>query len=310
MKKKILICTDLDRTLIPNGAEPESPCAPELFRHLVQQPWVTLAYVSGRDAGLVQEAIEQYGLPRPDYVISDVGTSLYQVPESEDKRAGGEWQRNTSWEATISAAWNGKSNQDIRALLQDLSDLSDLSALRLQEESRQGLYKLSYYIDFDCPAATGQDELEKKIRQRLCRAGIRANLIWSHDDIENIGLLDILPASASKLHAIEALMEQLGFAGDDTVFCGDSGNDMEVLTSCIPAVLVANAAPEVKRLAAEGAQRNGYAEALYIAVGGFMDMNGNYSAGMLEGIARYHPEVRDWLAGARHAVPLPAPTII
>jgi HAD superfamily hydrolase (TIGR01484 family) len=288
MKKNLFICTDLDRTLIPNGAEPESPLAPKLFKKLVQQPWVTLAYVSGRDTGLIQDAIEQYALPWPDYVISDVGTGLYQLPKSK-RNINRKWQPNVAWQTAISVDWNGKSNQDIRTLLQDLP------ALRIQEESRQGLYKLSYYIQPTDPVAEVQNELEEKIRQRLNQANIKANLIWSYDDIENIGLLDILPAHASKLHAIEALMDQLGFSVNDTVFCGDSGNDMEVLVSCIPSVLVANSSPEVQQLALKGAQQSGYTNALYIATGGFMDTNGNYSAGMLEGIAQYHPEVQNWL---------------
>lgn len=45
---RLLICTDLDRTLIPNGPQPESPKARALFRRLVSREEVTLAYVSGR----------------------------------------------------------------------------------------------------------------------------------------------------------------------------------------------------------------------------------------------------------------------
>jgi sucrose-6F-phosphate phosphohydrolase len=291
MIKILLICTDLDRTLIPNGSEPESARALGLFKELALRPWITLAYVSGRDTGLIREAIEQYMLPWPNYVISDVGTGLYQVSESKDSAADstdittGAWKQNKAWEAAISADWHGRSNPEVRHLLRDLP------ALRIQEESRQARYKVSYYIE----NSGARETLDKEIRQRLDRESIRANLIWSYDEMEDVRLLDILPASASKLHAIEALIDQLDFSVGNTVFCGDSGNDMEVLISCIPSVLVANSQPEVRRFAVEGAQDKGYADALYLATGGFMDMNGNYSAGMLEGIAQYHPEVRHWL---------------
>jgi hypothetical protein len=30
---------------------------------------------------------------------------------------------------------------------------------------------------------------------------------------------------------------------------------------------------------------------LYLARGGLLEMNGNYSAGILEGVAHYHPEL-------------------
>ena len=66
-----------------------------------------------------------------------------------------------------------------------------------------------------------------------------------------------------------------------------------MLTSSIPAILVANSDREVQREALQLAAANGYSAQLYIARGGYNDMNGNYSAGILEGIAHYHPE---WIA--------------
>ena len=120
---------------------------------------------------------------------------------------------------------------------------------------------------------------------------ICANLIWSIDELANTGLLDVLPASASKRHAIEYLMEQLDFSLANTVFAGDSGNDMAVLTSPIQSVLVANASDEVRNEARQQALNLGQNEALYFAAGNFLGMNGNYSAGILEGVAHYLPEV-------------------
>ena len=78
-------------------------------------------------------------------------------------------------------------------------------------------------------------------------------------------------------------------ADEDTVFSGDSGNDIEVLASPVPAVLVANCEVQVREQALSEAAANGYSTRLYIASGGFQGMNGNYSAGILEGIAHYHP---------------------
>ncbi|MCW9030062.1 MAG: haloacid dehalogenase, partial [Gammaproteobacteria bacterium] len=36
-------------------------------------------------------------------------------------------------------------------------------------------------------------------------------------------------------------------------------------------------------------------ESLYIAQGNFFGMNGNYSAGLLEGVVHYMPIVQEWL---------------
>ena len=90
-------------------------------------------------------------------------------------------------------------------------------------------------------------------------------------------------------------MQSQGFDLSNTVFCGDSGNDLEVLVSEIAAVLVANSQAEVKQQAQDLARQNGHPGQLYIARGAFQGMNGNYSAGMLEGIAYYYPETIQWM---------------
>jgi hydroxymethylpyrimidine pyrophosphatase-like HAD family hydrolase len=122
---------------------------------------------------------------------------------------------------------------------------------------------------------------------------IRASLIWSIDELEATGLLDVLPASASKRHAIEFLMQQRGFDHANTIFAGDSGNDLAVLSSPIRSVLVANASTEVRDEAKQMALDMGQVEALYFAHGDFLGMNGNYSAGILEGVAHFMPETLD-----------------
>lgn len=280
MTERLLICTDLDRTLIPNGPQSESAGARDHFAALVARPEVSLAYVSGRHRALVEKAIGGYCLPLPDFVVGDVGTTIYQVGS---ERA---WQRQTSWEEEIARDWGGRSHADLKGLLQDLPDL------RPQECAKQNDYKLSYYL----PLHSDRDALSAVIRHRLESAGVKASLIWSVDDPKGIGLLDILPARASKYHAVEALMKLHGFDYANTVFCGDSGNDIEVLASPIPAVLVANAQPDMRELARRLADEMGHGDRLYIATGGFMGTNGNYSAGMLEGIAHYHPYTIDWMA--------------
>ena len=169
--------------------------------------------------------------------------------------------------------------------------LLGIKALRPQERTKQNRHKLSYYV----PLQSDRNQLSAVIRQRFEQQGIRARLIWSIDEPVGIGLLDILPASASKYHAIEALMRLHDFGYENTVFCGDSGNDIEVLASPVPAVLVANSQPEVRELARNQVDALGYGDRLYIARGGFMGMNGNYSAGMLEGIAHYYPHTRAWM---------------
>jgi HAD superfamily hydrolase (TIGR01484 family) len=253
--------------------------ARKYIKTLVGRPEVTLVFVSGRHRALVEEAITKYELPTPDFVIADVGTTIYRVGASHA------WSGLVSWERRIATDWGGKSRADLEKIL------SDFDMLQAQEEDKQNTFKLSYYL----PIGLDTDYLASRLGQRLKSAGVRARLVWSDDDIEQRGLLDVIPQQASKLHAIEALMELQGFDLANTVFCGDSGNDMDVLVSRVPSVLVANSRQDIQAFAVEKANQNGTEAQLYIASGNFLDMNGNYAAGMLEGITHYYPATLAWL---------------
>lgn len=278
MLERLLICTDLDRTLLPNGRQPESPCARERFARLAARPEVTLAYVSGRHRALVEEAIREFALPLPDWVIGDVGTTIYQVQK-------GIWRHWPEWEQDIGADWRGLEAKDLRPLFADLPDL------RLQEEAKQNRYKLSYYLPPQIDAAA----LRREMARRLCARNLTAGLIYSVDEQAGTGLLDVLPERATKLHAVEFLMRHQAFTLADTVYAGDSGNDLPVIASPVRSVLVANAADDVAEEAERLAAKQGSAQALYLARGGFLGMNGNYSAGILEGVAHYHPGAVLWM---------------
>ena len=272
--RPLLLCTDLDRTLIPNGPQPESPSAHELFKSLSAREEITLTYVTGRHRALIEQAIAEFRLPLPDYAIADVGTTIYRITPDG-------WQNWDAWSEQIAPDWQGMTHGEICNLL------CGFEMLRLQEKEKQNRYKLSYYAPMEIDAQT----LTEAMGVVLKKSGIKANLIWSIDEKEKVGLLDVLPASANKLFALHFLMQQKGFRLEDTLFAGDSGNDLDVLLSDIPSVLVANANEEIK---AQAARTN--KEELYIAKGGYLGMNGNYSAGILEGVAHYWPEMGNWLS--------------
>ena len=277
----ILLCSDLDRTLLPNGLQPESPLARPLLRQLANRPELTLAYVSGRSLSLLQEAITRYQLPLPHYALCDVGSTIYQ-------RDGDRWQLWQAWSDHIGSDWQGSEAAELMALL------ADLPALTPQEPEKQNRHKLSFYAAVD----SDPQQLQTAVQSRLQAAQLHANTIWSVDETQSIGLLDILPQQANKLHAIQFLLLQRQFSRDRTLFAGDSGNDIPVLASPIPAILVANATAAVRDEACRLAQRSGQQERLYLAQGGYLGMNGNYSAGVLEGVAHYLPECAAWLQQA------------
>ena len=274
---KILLCCDLDRTLLPNGLQSESPEARPLLRKLAQHSDVTLAYVSGRHKALLQDAIKEYDIPIPDFAIGDVGTTIYRITNEQ-------WLPLESWQQEIARDWHGKTQIDLVTLFKDMPELS------LQEPEKQNRFKLSYYTSVDID----QSLLFDVMHVRLSEQNVNASLIWSIDEAKHCGLLDILPKKATKSHAIYFLLGQLGISEQNTVFAGDSGNDLTALTSGLKAILVRNAMNEVKEEAQQRIAEAGYPDRLYLAKGGFMNMNGNYAAGVLEGLAHFFPETTTW----------------
>ncbi len=278
MSRRILLCSDLDRTLLPNGFQPESPQARPLLRRLAEHPDITFAYVSGRHLGLIDAAIEDYQLPLPDFAVGDVGTSIYRHDQ-------GGWRLWEQWSQRIAPDWGGHARDELAHWLDDVDGIA------LQEADKQGRFKLSYYATPDIDHAALLAEVQRRLQARAVRAG----LVWSVDETTATGLLDILPAAATKLGAVRFLMAELGFDETNTVFAGDSGNDLPVLISGIPAVLVANATAEVRADAEWGLQNSAGVNRLYCACGDFRGMNGNYAAGVLEGLMHFHPALEDWL---------------
>jgi HAD superfamily hydrolase (TIGR01484 family) len=265
----ILLCTDLDRTLLPNGYQPESPGARKLFDKLAAFPFVSLAYVSGRDLGLLEGAIEDYQLPIPDFMLGDVGTTIF-------RNNNGNWEALEEWQKRIAQDWQGITRDNLETLLADIKELT------VQEREKQGTFKLSYYTSQDI----APDTLIEKVNQHLTKCPARVSLVHSIDEVNKIGLFDILPASATKLHGVRFLIERSGISPTRTIYAGDSGNDMEVFLSRIKTVLVANSSPEIQAQALN----TSFPETVYIARGELLNMNGNYAAGILEGLAHYLPE--------------------
>ena len=271
--------TDLDRTLIPNGAHIQDKQSIKILTALHDSDKLKLIYVSGRDKNLIQSAIKEHGLPIPDLAIADVGARIYQIIDNK-------WENDQEWNMYLSTNWD---DEKFRALG---NELSQIAILREQEPEKQSRFKHSYYL-----AADDLDSaIDKTIHDISESLGLKIRIIKSLDETSNTGLLDILPGSASKYHAIRFLMDKYQFELENMVFSGDSGNDMEVLTSELPSILVKNAHHSVQRQAKELSKINSHEQQLYIADGDFFGLNGHYCSGILEGLAYYLPVFRKWIA--------------
>ena len=274
MSRPLLLATDLDRTLIPNGPEPEAAGARERFAALCARAEVTLAYVSGRDVGRIRAAIREWSLPAPDAVIADVGTSVWWPSPGGDR--SGDWRRDSRWDGEIGAGWGDGGGDRVRGAL------SGVRGLALQGADRQGPWKASFVGEGGGGSKGGADGVREAVDEVLAGLGLPVRAIWSVDQVAHEVLLDVLPHGASKRHALTWLHEALGIAAADVVFAGDSGNDLEVMGSGLASVLVGNARDAVK--AAARAASAGTPEQLHLA-------SACYADGILEGVHHSRPDL-------------------
>jgi sucrose-6F-phosphate phosphohydrolase len=264
----IILSTDLDRTLLPNGKEKYDGTLP-LFFDVVKEKKLMLVYVTGRNIKLFEEARSEFKIEIPDFMIGDVGTMIYK--KEDDKLV-----LDIGW---IEHLEKNVPNWDTAVIK---NKLSVNFQIRLQDESRQNKYKLSYYLD----DTQNEKEVLDFIENEIKIIGVDAHVVFSVDPLENVGLIDILPRIATKATALEFLRERFSLLKESIIFCGDSGNDMLALTNGYKSILVNNALDDIKKDALRINREKGYLDNLYISKG--VDrLNGNYSSGILEGLMHF-----------------------
>jgi len=262
-----ILATDLDRTLLPNGPWPADPGAIDLFNELTRRHEVLVVYVTGRNLDLTERAIEEFGTRHPDVLIGDVGTSIRRYVD-------GGWQSHEGWEAHVrktSPRWDAEA---IRAAVAGMDGLTE------QEREHCGPFKQSYYVDHGRNAAI-LSAVEREVKGRFDEV-----VVYSFDPQTGDGLLDFLPASATKRTALEYIAVELGEDRGEVVFCGDSGNDLLPLTAGFAGVMVRNADDQLVASVTQAIAANPDLR-VYQARGGFKGLSGYYTSGVIEGAFHY-----------------------
>ncbi|QDU59377.1 Malto-oligosyltrehalose trehalohydrolase [Planctomycetes bacterium Pan216] len=242
-----VLATDLDGTFIPlEGVAGNREDLRQLERQLVAND-VTLVFVTGRHLESVLDAIGQHQLPSPEWIICDVGSSIYK------REPGGYGQVDAYQEHEAELV----ATMPIASLREQLNDID---GLRLQEEEKQGRFKLSYYVDAGRLAA-----LTDRIQARLGETSAPYSIIASVDPFNGDGLIDLLPARVSKAHALSWWVAFNGWDPESIVFSGDSGNDLAALTAGFRAILVGNADRSLARRVYDAHRDAGWNHRLYLA---------------------------------------------
>lgn len=204
--RQLLIC-DIDNTLV--GCE----AALGIFRRWrSRQDSLAFGVATGRSFHSAMAVLEQQDSPRPQVMITSVGSEIHHLDEN-----GVTYTADAAWRAAILSGWE---RERLRAALAGLADLVPQGPLE------QRAFKLSYF---------GDDAAAAQVRARLGQTGLRASVIHSHGRY-----LDVLPERASKGTAVDHVRALYGLPERAVFVAGDSGNDVEMLRARVQAIIVAN----------------------------------------------------------------------
>jgi HAD superfamily hydrolase (TIGR01484 family) len=226
----MLLASDLDGTLIATEEGQYSPEGIERFRGLFVNGGANrLAYVSGRGFELALAGVEENTLPRAEFLICDVGTSIYQF-NSQD------YELSSVYQSRLKEIWGSGVADEIDELVGDFPFASQQGA------DCQTEYKRSFFVALGEDAQSELRAVELALEERE----LSASVVFSVDPLSRRGLLDVLPQGVNKEFALRFLLELSGCSREEVVYAGDSGNDLAVFSSTWNAIMVSNTPQEVK----------------------------------------------------------------
>lgn len=214
---KFLFVTDLDNTLV-GGDDSALEELNQLLSQHRQEYGSIVVYSTGRSRTLYNLLRTEKTLIEPDALVLSVGTEIY-LDNTETL--------NSTWIEKLSHRWD---RDKVVAIGEKFDDLSP------QPQSEQGLFKISYFLS---PEAAVQ--VVPCLEGELKDQGIDAQVIYSGGED-----LDILPRTGNKGAAMLFLQQNFGLTKEQTVVCGDSGNDLAFFqTGAAKGVIVGNARSEL-----------------------------------------------------------------
>lgn len=198
-----MLATDLDGTFL--GGDDRQRAA--LYAELTQRcDDVVLVFVTGRDLGFIAELIRG-GVPHPDFVIGDVGTTIVHGHDFSPVPVVQDW---------VDERWDGANDRVIELL-------RDEPGLEMQPV--MGTRRVSYFYDPATLRASTIDKVEEAGFDVICSADL---------------YFDVLPRGVAKGPALLRLIEAIGLPGERVLVAGDTLNDLSLFHTGLRGVAVGN----------------------------------------------------------------------
>jgi sucrose-6F-phosphate phosphohydrolase len=245
--KPRVLATDLDGTLIPLPGRENNVADLKTIASARASENFEIVFATGRHFESAMEAMETYKLPEPDWIVCDVGSSIYH-------KVGHDFIPYEPYVAHLDETTGGVDRQTIQELI------ASIKGMELQSPDHQQRFKISYQC-----ASEKVEELIDAVSQKIEHAVLPFSAMGSVDPFLNCGLIDVLPAGVTKAYALLWLATHADFMPDEVIYSGDSGNDLAALTSGFRAIIVGNASTGLEgKVRSQLAARNLEAR-LYVA---------------------------------------------
>ncbi len=171
----------------------------------------TFGIATGRRLDSALTELRRHGIPRPDVLITSLGTEIYYAPGLA---------RDEYWNDHIDYLWRPSVVR--RAL-------AKLPGLKSQKKAEQTRFKVSYVYDPD--QAPSLDDISSLLRNQ----DVTANLMYAFGQY-----LDIIPSRASKGQAVRYVAQRWGIPLERILVAGGSGADEDMMRGNTLAVVVEN----------------------------------------------------------------------
>ncbi len=205
---RLILATDLDGTFLAGD-----PLARQrLYRLVDDHPQIRLAWITGRGLEAVMPLLSDPALPRPDYLICDVGATVVD---------GRSLQPLQPLQSAIDARWPGE-----RPVAEAMRGFEGLQRQDVPQERR-----CSYFCE---PAALAP---QRAGIERAARA-LGCSVLYSADRY-----LDILPPRTDKGRTLAALAAQLRLPRERILVAGDTLNDLSMYEAGFRGVCVGDSEP-------------------------------------------------------------------
>jgi sucrose-6F-phosphate phosphohydrolase len=277
-KKHILLVSDLDGTMIGsdeatldfrrfweqeinNGGtkaisrEEQSTTTKKKIITETQSRRSNLVYSTGRSLHSFEKLLQEKRdiLLEPDLLICSVGTKIYKkrVDDEEEYNDNNtmekKWIEEEEWTKKLEIGWSASVVRDACKLA---IEICGEERAHFRPEGEQNEHKITCGMKDEVV-----EKFTKTLSEQLDRANVTAKIITSGTG--GWKYVDCVSNQAGKLESLEFVRNKLGFALEQTVACGDSGNDELMLSGRNLAIVVGNAQEDLVKWATKACEEDG-----------------------------------------------------